>query len=76
MLTAPDVPSERVAALRAAFHAAISDPDFVAIAAKQRLELEENPGATVAQIIDDAYATPPDIVAEAKDAISDTQSGQ
>jgi tripartite-type tricarboxylate transporter receptor subunit TctC len=73
MLTTPEVPTDRVAALRAAFHDAISDPDFIAMAAKQRLELEENPGATVAQIISDAYATPPDIVAEAKDAMSDTQ---
>ncbi len=70
MLTTPDVPKERLEALRAAFHAAIEDPEFLAAAEKQRLEIEENPGAGVAKIIADAYETPPDILAIAKEAMS------
>lgn len=70
IFTTPDVPSERVEALRRAFHAAISDPEFLAEAKRQRLEIEENTGERVQKIIRDAYALPADIVKTAKDAIA------
>ena len=70
LFTTPDVPKERLDALRAAFHAAIEDPDFLAEAKKARLEIEENPGENVAQIIADAYKLPPDIIAVAKEAMA------
>ena len=70
IFTTPDVPRERVEALRAAFHAAINDPEFLAEAKRQRLEIEENTGERVEKIIRDAYALPADIVKVAKDAIT------
>ncbi len=76
MLLPPDVPAERVAALRAAFHASITDSDFLADAAKQRLEVEEMPGEGVAKIIADAYAMPADIIGLAKAAMTAEHEGK
>ena len=70
LFTAPDVPKERIEALRAAFHAAIEDPDFLQEAKKARLEIDENPGEKVAQIIAEAYRLPADVVAVAKEAMT------
>ena len=70
LFTTPGVPQERIDALRAAFHAAIEDKDFLADAAKARLEIEENPGENVAKIIADAYRLPADVVAVAKEAMT------
>jgi hypothetical protein len=38
-VTAPDVPPDRLAALRDAFHATMADPDFLADAAKSQNEI-------------------------------------
>ena len=70
VFTTPDAPRERVEALRAAFHAAINDPEFLGEAKRQRLEIEENTGERVEKIIRDAYALPAEIVKVAKEAIS------
>ncbi len=69
ILAPPGVPQERVAALRAAFHAALHDPGFVAQAEKQHLEIDEVTGAEVAQVLDDAFAMPPDIAKAASAAM-------
>lgn len=69
ILAPPGVPSERVAALRAAFRAAINDPGFIAQAEKDHLEIQEVDGLQVAQILDEAYAMPPDIIRRATDAM-------
>ena len=70
LMTTPDTPPERVAALRAAFHAAINDPEFLAEAKRARLEIEENTGDRVARVIAEAYALPPEIVRVAREAMS------
>ena len=62
----------RVAALRAAFHAAMADPAFLADAKKQRLEVKEVSGAKVAQLLTNAYAMPPDVVKAANEAMGGT----
>jgi tripartite-type tricarboxylate transporter receptor subunit TctC len=62
MLTPPGVPPERVAALRAAFHAAMNDPGFIADAKKQHLDIQEVDGESVAKIVERAYAQPADVV--------------
>ena len=64
------VPADRVAALRAAFHAAMNDPQFLADAKKQRLEVKEVPGEKVAEILDTSFAIPPDVVKAANDAMN------
>ncbi len=76
ILTTPDVPPARLAALRTAFHAAITDPEFIILAKSQRLEIAESRGDAVAQIVADAYAMAPDIVATAKEAMSFSTTGK
>src|SRR5580692_852053 len=61
ILAPPGTPADRVAALRQAFHDTMTDPGFIAEAAKEHLEVEEVGGAQVARILDDAFAMPPDI---------------
>lgn len=66
---APEVPAERVQAIRTAFSAMLKDADFLAEAAKLRLEISgtmtgEELAATVARLM----ATPPDIIAKVKEA--------
>jgi len=66
LATTPDVPPERVAALRAAFDATVKDPDFLAEAKSLHLDVDPIRGVdmqkTVAHILD----TPPDVVRRAK----------
>ena len=58
----PNIPEERVEALRRAFDATMADPEFLADA--ERLELEITPvsGEDVQQLVADSYDTTPDVV--------------
>lgn len=69
ILAPAGVPAVRVAALRAAFHAAMNDPAFLAQAAKQHLEIADVSGARVADIVEDAYAMPADVIKRGTDAM-------
>lgn len=55
----PEVPKARVAALRKAFMAMMSDPKFKANAAKRRAPIEPVAGETLDKLVAQAYATPP-----------------
>jgi tripartite-type tricarboxylate transporter receptor subunit TctC len=70
VLTPPGVPADRVAALRTAFHDAITDPKFLADAKKQQLEIKEISGEKVADLLNAAYAMPPDVVKAANEAMN------
>jgi tripartite-type tricarboxylate transporter receptor subunit TctC len=72
LLTPPGVPAERVAALRAAFHGAMNDPGFIEEARKLNLEIKELDGEKVANIIDNAYALPHEIIRAASEAVKPT----
>jgi tripartite-type tricarboxylate transporter receptor subunit TctC len=72
ILAPPGVPAERVAVLRAAFHAAVNDPGFIVEAKKQHLEIEEVSGEHVADILAAAYALPADVVRAAIEALNVT----
>ena len=61
----PGVPADRLAALRRAFDATMKDPAFIAEAEKLQMEIEPLTGAEIHKLLDDAFATPKDIVAEA-----------
>ncbi len=76
LVAAPGVPEERVAALRTAFHAAMIDPAFLAEA--DRIGIEINPVSSdrVYEILRRAYAMPPEVVAEAKEIMTLTVSGE
>jgi tripartite-type tricarboxylate transporter receptor subunit TctC len=67
-LAPPDVPADRVAALRGAFDAMVSDPGVKAMAKKTKLELEPVSGKEIEDMLKDIYSTPKDIVQAAADA--------
>jgi tripartite-type tricarboxylate transporter receptor subunit TctC len=69
ILTPPGVPADRVQVLRAAFHAAMLDPQFLADAKKQRIEVKEVSGEKVAQILANAFMVPPEVVKAANEAM-------
>jgi tripartite-type tricarboxylate transporter receptor subunit TctC len=68
-MTPPDVPTDRVEALRTAFDATMKDPAFLAEAAKTHLPISPMTGADVQKAVAKIFATPPSLVARARDAI-------
>jgi tripartite-type tricarboxylate transporter receptor subunit TctC len=54
----PEVPQDRVEALRAAFDATMSDPDLQADASKSRIEINPVTGAEVQVMVEGLYRTP------------------
>ena len=62
----PEVPAERLAALRAAFMDTMNDPAFIAEAQKLGMDLNSFDGTKVAKIVDDTVDSPPDAVERAK----------
>ena len=64
----PNLPADRVAALRQAFMDTMTDQDFLAEADKTQLEINPVSGAEVDKLVQEVYATPPDVVAKAKEA--------
>ncbi len=70
VLAPAGVPPERVVALRKAFHAAMSDPAFIADAERLSIEIGEVSGEKLQSILADAFSTPPDIVKAANDAMN------
>lgn len=66
--TGPDVPADRVKALRAAFDATFKDKDFLAETEKGKLEIEYVSGDEVAKIVNRLAATPPDLLKAAYEA--------
>lgn len=74
-LTTPDVPADRVAALRRAFMATLADAGFLAEAKKLNFDLRPADGAAVTKIVADVIASPPDIIAKTKDVMGDMGGG-
>ncbi len=58
IFTAPDVPPERVAALRKAFDAMVSDPAFLAQARKEKFDIDPLSGEGVQKVVNEIIATP------------------
>lgn len=58
----PDVPPDRVKALRDAFEATMQDPEFLAEAARQKLIINPVSGEKIAALLDRVYASPRDIL--------------
>ena len=57
----PGVPPNRVAALRKAFDAMLADPEFIADAKRQRLDIGPMNGATVQRLIEEVLNAPQEI---------------
>ena len=68
-VVAPEVPKDRVAALRQAFHDTLSDPELVAAAKKAGLDVDQVTGDDLQKIVAKVYAAPPDIIAKTKAAV-------
>lgn len=68
-LAPPGLPPERLALLRRAFMQTMKDPAFVAEAQKIKLEIAPVDGEAVQQLVAEIYATPPDIVRHAAQAV-------
>lgn len=60
------VPENRLAALRQAFAATVNDPKFLADAEKQKLDTQYVPAEQLADLIDQLYATSPEVIAKAR----------
>ena len=67
-LAPPNVPADRVAALRAGFDAMVKDAKFLKEAKKTKLEIEPVSGDEIEKLIAEVYATPKDIVQAAAEA--------
>ncbi len=57
-LTPPEVPAERLAALRAAMDATMRDPEFLAEAARQKLDIEPLRGTDLQDLTEKLFQTP------------------
>lgn len=62
----PEIPADRIAALRAAFDAAMKNPGLLGDARKQNLDLSPVTGAAMAAIIERVYQAPEAVIAKAK----------
>lgn len=65
----PNVPSERVAALRTAFDAMVKDEKFLADAKQQQLDITPYGGQAIDALLKAMYATPPELVTRVKAAM-------
>ncbi len=65
----PNVPADRVAALRAAFDATMADPDYRAEAEKLKIDIDPLTGAELAALVEQVAKTPPDTVARVRAAL-------
>jgi hypothetical protein len=68
-VVAPDVPKERVEALRKAFWATLKDPEFVAEARKAGMDIDAVEGDEVQRLIANIYAASPELLGKVKKAL-------
>ena len=61
LATTPNVPAERVKALRAAFAATVKDPEFITAAAQEHMEVRPQSGEAIQEIIFGLLDTPKDV---------------
>jgi tripartite-type tricarboxylate transporter receptor subunit TctC len=65
----PDVPADRVQALRRAFDATMKDPTFVAEAAKLQLDVSPMTGEEMQTLVGELAKTPPEIAGRVRAAL-------
>src|SRR5207244_2146610 len=61
LATTPGVPAERVQALRTAFQETIRDPDFIAAAKQEYMEIRPQSGGQLQEIIFGLLSAPQDV---------------
>jgi tripartite-type tricarboxylate transporter receptor subunit TctC len=74
ILAPPGTPPAMIATLRKAFHDAMNDPGLIAEANKASIDLQEISGQKIADILNRAYAMPPDVIKAANESMSLTGS--
>ncbi len=67
---APEVPTERVEALRKAFMASWADPELLAEAARMKLDISPKPGAEIQALVAKIFATSPAVIEKTRAAIA------
>ena len=70
ILTAPNVPADRVKALRQAFADTLRDPQFIEAAKQANMEMNPMAGEELQQVVEKIVTSPPRILAMVKDAIA------
>jgi len=65
----PGIAEDRTAALRAAFAATMTDPDFLAEAKRTDIDVNPVSGAEIDALLAELYATPKDVIAKAAAAM-------
>jgi tripartite-type tricarboxylate transporter receptor subunit TctC len=70
LAVAPGVPPPRVAALRAAFAATMSDPGLVAAAKARNMIIATTDHAQIERLIADLFASPPELIARVRDVMN------
>jgi tripartite-type tricarboxylate transporter receptor subunit TctC len=61
ILAPPNVPAERIGALRAAFDALARDPDFIRESARRKVDVEPLPGGDLQQMVVQSMDLTPDV---------------
>jgi len=67
----PEVPTERIDALRRAFDQTATDPNFLAEMRRDALEVRPVAGAEVQKLMEEIYASPPEAVKLARELLTD-----
>jgi tripartite-type tricarboxylate transporter receptor subunit TctC len=67
----PGIPPDRRAALIKSFNDTMKDPDLLAEAAREKMDVHPMQGDEIDALLGKLYATPPDVVAKAAKAISE-----
>jgi hypothetical protein len=65
----PEVPAERIEALRTAFNQTLADPEYIAEATKNRMQFELVTGKTIDRLLHRLYDTPKDVVDRVSEAL-------
>jgi tripartite-type tricarboxylate transporter receptor subunit TctC len=76
LLTPPEVPAERLAALRQAFDATMKDKEFIADAARSTIEIDPIDGKAAEDVLARIYATPRAIVDRVKAIYAGSQTSK
>lgn len=72
----PNIPADRVAALRSSFMAVMKDPGFVKAADQAKLEITPVSGDAVQKIISDMFSAPKDVIEASRIAAMDASKTQ
>jgi tripartite-type tricarboxylate transporter receptor subunit TctC len=75
--TPPEVPADKLATLRKAFADTMKDPDYIAEAARVRMDMNPLSAERVTELVNATINAPPNVVAKARAALgSDKEDGK